>query len=179
MILAAHLRELEAEAIRLRATKVEVQQLADQTINKFTELTIELDTAKEAIALKASQTEVDNLKNVVSNMSAELTVQAGLIATKVEKDGVISAINQSAESIEISASRINLDGYVTMSDLESTNARITNLINGHTTMVSMVATSGNITSLTVGSSFSALGHGVYWQGVTIGGVNYHLLGYVG
>ena len=128
---------------------------------------------------RAITAEVKRATKAEGKLSSRIEVTADGIRTKVDKNGVISAINQSAESIEISASRINLDGYVTMSDLESTNARITNLINGHTTMVSMVATSGNITSLTVGSSFSALGHGVYWQGVTIGGVNYHLLGYVG
>lgn len=128
---------------------------------------------------KAITAEVKRATKAEGNLSSRIEVTADGIKTKVDKNGVISAINQTAETIEISASRINLDGYVTMSELAATDGRITNLINGHTTMVSLVATSGNITSLTVGSSFSALGHGVYWQGVTIGGVNYHLLGYVG
>ena len=39
------------------------------------------------------------------------------ITSKVSKDGVISAINQTAEEISIDASKINLTGYITASDL--------------------------------------------------------------
>jgi len=39
------------------------------------------------------------------------------ITSKVSKDGIISAINQTAEQISIDASKINLTGYITASDL--------------------------------------------------------------
>lgn len=39
------------------------------------------------------------------------------INLKVSKDGIISSINQTAEEITIDASKINLNGYVTVSDL--------------------------------------------------------------
>lgn len=40
------------------------------------------------------------------------------IASKVEKDGIVSAINQSSEAIVIDASKINLNGYVTLTSLK-------------------------------------------------------------
>lgn len=50
---------------------------------------------------------------------AELKVTNDSISTKVDKDGVISSINQSAESVTINASKINLVGAVTIGDLAS------------------------------------------------------------
>ena len=43
-------------------------------------------------------------------LSSRITVNANQIELKVSKNGVISAINQTAESIKISASKIELDG---------------------------------------------------------------------
>lgn len=50
---------------------------------------------------------------------AELKVTNDSISTKVDKDGVISSINQSAESVTIDAGKINLVGAVTIGDLAS------------------------------------------------------------
>lgn len=53
--------------------------------------------------------------------SAKLTLDGmkGEIELKVSKDGVISAINMSNETIVISASKINLNGYVTTTALSA------------------------------------------------------------
>lgn len=48
----------------------------------------------------------------VSSAESEIKQTADQISMKVSKGGVISAINQSAESIKIQASKINLDGNV-------------------------------------------------------------------
>ena len=58
--------------------------------------------------------------------SAEINIDGAnaAIALKVSKDGIIGAINLSPEEIVISASRINLSGYVTMSQF---SAEIANL----------------------------------------------------
>lgn len=50
---------------------------------------------------------------------AELKVTNDSISTKVDKDGVISSINQTSESVTIDASKINLVGAVTIGDLAS------------------------------------------------------------
>lgn len=124
--------ELNAEEILLRATKTEVVELEEETAVLLNEVYIDLDAAKAQIELKASQTAVDNLGNEVDNMQATLTIQAKQISSKVEKNGVISAINQTAEEVKIAAARINLEGYVTASELQATEALITNLTSGLT-----------------------------------------------
>lgn len=55
----------------------------------------------------------------ISSAQSEISQQADLIALKVSKDGVISAINQSAEEITIDASKINLSGYVTITSFNT------------------------------------------------------------
>lgn len=116
--------ELNGEEIALRATKTEVLELEEGTRVAFNEVGIELDALMAQITLKASQTQVDNLGNTVSQMSATIEIHADEIESRVEKDGVISAINQTAESVTIQARRINLSGYVTTSELEAEIADI-------------------------------------------------------
>ena len=56
--------------------------------------------------------------SVLSNkqVSFKIDEQNGKIESRVEKDGVISAINQSAEEIQIQANKIKLEGYTTIND---------------------------------------------------------------
>lgn len=57
---------------------------------------------------------VSSLGNRVSNAESKISQTASEISSKVSRNGVISAINQSAESIKIKASKINLDGDLTL-----------------------------------------------------------------
>ena len=52
----------------------------------------------------------DGQQIAIDQANSQFIQQADLIATKVEQNGVISAINQTAEMIEIDAQRINLIG---------------------------------------------------------------------
>lgn len=113
------------EQIKLRAFRTEVLELQEQTLVEFSELYIDLNNLEKKIELKANQTTVDNLGNVVDELDATLTVQAGLIETKVSHDDVISSINQTPEKIVINANKINLEGYVTASQLNAEIADIT------------------------------------------------------
>ena len=115
---------------------------------------------------KAITAEVKRATKAEGNLSSRIEVTAEGIKTKVDKNGVISAINQTAETIEISASRINLDGYVTMSDLDSTNGRITNLMSGNAVASLLNATTVNTSVLKVASSQAT------WQLKNIPGVGY-------
>lgn len=56
--------------------------------------------------------------SVLSNKQASFKIdeQNGKIESKVEKNGVISAINQSAEEVQIQANKIKLEGYTTIND---------------------------------------------------------------
>lgn len=91
---------------------------------RMSQAEIDIDGLNASIVLKASQSTVDAIDGRVSQAEAELVVQSDAISTKVSKDGVISSINQTAEQITINASKINLDGYVTASQLEAEIADI-------------------------------------------------------
>ena len=96
-------------------------------------------------------------------------MQADKIELKVSKDDIISSINQTPESISINAARINLTGYVTAEQLNTTNATISNLVNG-TTMASSIQA-----NRLYGTSFSMNGHAHNNSTITIEGINYHIV----
>lgn len=101
-----------------------------------------VEQTDEQIALMAKQSTVDTLTGRVSSAEGSISAQAEQISLKVNKNGVISAINQSSESVQInankialtakgivdiinsgtttiSADKINLSGYVTVNSLKS------------------------------------------------------------
>ena len=76
-----------------------------------------LVTTSYASSVYATQTTVDSLSGRVSTAEAQIDVHSTQISMRVEKDGIISAINQSSESITIDASKINLNGNVIVSGI--------------------------------------------------------------
>ena len=77
--------------------------------------------------------QVDNLGNAfIKQLSKYSTIEQTdeKIATRVAKGSIISEINQSAETVQISASKINLNGYVTFSSLSSAPGAGVTKING-------------------------------------------------
>lgn len=91
--------------------------------------------------------EVTNRQDADSEMSTKITQNANAITTKVSAGDIASTINQTAQSVRISASKIDLDGYVTVSDLSATNAAITNLTNGTTTATMIRANNISATAI--------------------------------
>lgn len=100
--------------ILLRASREETALLTQ----RLARAELDIDGANAAIALKASQEEVGKLTGRITDAEAALTVQAGQISTKVSAGGVASAINQTAQSVLISAAKIDLRGYVTADQLD-------------------------------------------------------------
>lgn len=115
--------QVERTNIRLEATYHEVEELDTTTKETFNRVFVDLDAKKAAIELNASS--IVQVGEQVSYAQAQLIVQAGQISTKVESNGVISAINQTPEEILIQAKRLNLSGYVTASQLSAEIANIT------------------------------------------------------
>ena len=102
------------ETLSLYVTKTD-------SINKtVTDIGIKLDGVDESLTLYAKKTDVSGLK---TEMEAAIKVNADNINLKVSKDSIISSINQTAETIKINASRLNLNGFVTFSmfDLSTQN----------------------------------------------------------
>lgn len=64
--------------------------------------------------------------NKVTNLESEINQTAQEISLKVSKDEIISAINLSTESIDISSDKINLTGYITATDLRTGGATTIN-----------------------------------------------------
>lgn len=120
------------------------------------------------ITLKASQTDLDAMGNRVSSAESSIKVNSDSIELKVSKDGVISAINQTAESIKISASKIELSGYVTASEFSSLKADLANVTSG-TVQASHLYTQ----NLTATNTVRLAGHTCSWSSLQVcTGVHY-------
>ena len=95
-------------------------KLYNEDIEKtFTQHQTQITQLDSSITLQAST--ITNLSGKVEEYYSELTVaDTGIrteVATKVGADTIISTINQSAESVTIDASKINLNGFVTFTNL--------------------------------------------------------------
>ena len=85
---------------------------------------------------------------------------------------VVGINDQKGSYIKLKADKIDLQGYVTASQLNATNAKINNLTSGATTASSLKT---NLLSAAVG--FTYQNHNISVKNVTIDGTTYHLLGY--
>ena len=144
--------------IALKASQSDVDALS----TRVSQAEIDIDGANAAIALKASQTDLDALGNRVSSAESSIKVNADNIELKVSKNGVISAINQTAESVKISASKINLEGYVTASELSAVDAKFENLVSGVT-----VASILHVNNFMCNGAVTLLGRSCRWSTIPV------------
>lgn len=100
--------------------------------------------------------------STTSSLRSSITQNANAITLKVSKGDVASTINQTAQSVLISASKINLQGYVTATELDAEKARLDNLISGSTTANVLRASSLYATYLDVGGRTGT------WQAPSMG-----------
>jgi hypothetical protein len=98
---------------------VDIQQMAGKALvikKSVEELSINMIDIAEGlenqIDIKAGELQVQ-ITNNKDNSDAQFTIQAGEINQRVEKDGVIGAINLSPELAKIQALNIELEGIVT------------------------------------------------------------------
>ena len=120
------------------------------------------------ITLKASQADFDKMGKRVDSAEASIKVNSESIELKVSKNGVISSINQTAESIKIKASRIELSGYVTASQLNALEARFDNLTSG-VTQAALI----NTQNLMCNGPVTLRGHSCDWSSLKVcTGVHY-------
>lgn len=71
--------------------------------------------------------EVSERRSADNNLSARIKVNADNILLRVEKNGVISSINQTSETVKISASRIELDGTTIADKLKTTDLAVASM----------------------------------------------------
>ena len=110
---------------------------------------------------------------------ATLDMTESRVSIVVDADGnvipasIVAGINgQSGSYVKISADTIDLTGYVTVSDLNAVNAKIDNLTAGTSTATFLKAQ--NLYSTV---SFYYDGHMTTAYPLTIGGIQYYLIGY--
>ena len=113
--------------------------------------------------------QISGLNTRVSIAESSITQLADQIALKVEKNGVISAINQTAEQIKIQASRVDLSGYVTFTNLSTPGQ--TTIDGGNLKTNSVTANKLNVSSLSaisanLGTVTAGTIRGVALEGVT-------------
>lgn len=115
---------------------------------------------KISITAQGLSAEITRATNAEGTLSAQISVNAQQILTKVSKNNIVSEINQTAESIKISAARIDLVGlvtadefvskYATIETLNATSANLQNLIAGKASISDL-----NTVSLTVSGKLDA------------------------
>jgi phage minor structural protein len=102
-----------------------------------------------------------------NSLSSRISVQADQIGLVVEKKNgknvvksasIITAINQDGSSIKLSADKINLSGYVTMSKFTSLDGTVQNLKAGNFTGIGI-----RCGSLSINSAQFTLGVNVVWK----------------
>lgn len=149
--------EQTSEEIALEASKryAEDSYLSSRISVTADAITSEVNALKgENIELRSSieqtatsiNAEVTRATKAEGNLSSRITINANGIATKVEKNGVISSINQSSERITINANRINLVGYVTATDLSGSGTTTINGANITTGTISANLITGTMTN---------------------------------
>lgn len=136
--------------------------LIDKTQQYMSAAGIDIDGELAEVKVLATKETTDALTGRVSRAESSIKVNADNIELKVSKDGVISTINQSAESVTIKASRIDLSGYVTASQLSSLKADLANVTSG-TVQASHLYTQ----NLTATNTVRLAGHTCSWDSLEV------------
>lgn len=111
-----------------------IESVADRTS------TLEIGAGEIRQTVAEVRTGLASAEGRVSTAESQILQQANQIALKVEKNGIISAINQSAEEVKIKASKITLAGATIADSFTATNLHIT----GNSSFVGDVTANGSI-----------------------------------
>ena len=118
-----------ANSIEARITN-EVKGLESKI--EITESGIRTDVSSLETSLRSSITQTDSeiradVQSVAANLQSQITMNAESINLRVQKGSIISEINQTAEAVTISASKIDLNGLVNATELTSKFATVETL----------------------------------------------------
>lgn len=101
---------MDDDFMNLLSTSREAQRIERST---------EVNSARISVNAGNIELEASRAKGVEAGLSSRITVNANNIESKVSAGEIISTINQSAESVTINASKVNLQGYVTFTNLST------------------------------------------------------------
>lgn len=142
------------DIIQLRSRVNSLTRTVDETASEIksveAELSGDITTLDSKITQNASSitAEVTRATTAEGNLSTRVEITESGLLSKVDKNGVISSINQTSENITINANKIDLQGYVTFSGLEDggyvTNSDLSE--SGKTTINGANITTGKISA---------------------------------
>ena len=135
---------------------------ADQDWSRVAEVMVD----GEGIHQRVVRTEND-----IVTAESKIEVLEDQINLKVSKGNLISEINMEPGRIRISANKINLDGYVTASQLDAQKARIDTIVSGR-----MSGTQLTVAKVTC-AAFRLTGSEISTKTATISGTTIHYLGW--
>lgn len=176
IILRATVEQLEATNKRVSEAEISIDGLeaeiklkasveyVDALERRVTQAEIDINGDDATIGLKA-QVEIERQR--ISSAEVRLDGVEAEIELKVEKNGVISAINLSPEEIVIEAAKINLSGYVTASRFNAEIADIQSLFVG-----GAVIDFSKFNAIQIDDTYI---NRVVWKTVSINGTSYSLL----
>lgn len=169
--------DMKSDQIALSVTQVEndlktnmasINIRADGISSKVSSVENDLQARMSAINQRADSIElsVTNVRNEVGSFQSSINILSDEINHKVSQTdynghSIVSMINQTASSIKISAQKIDLEGIVTIRDLETPGATIINGGNITTGYINADRVRGGVLSLNNGSSIRMESWGGY------------------
>lgn len=114
---------------------------------KISENSASISMLPDSITSTVKKSYIDPLTTRMESAEASIKINEQGIESKVSKNSVISTINQSSESVTISASKINLKGAVTISSLDSDLKTSVNNANTASSTLSSWSYDNNMTTI--------------------------------
>lgn len=124
----------------------------------------EILISNQGVSITAISQFTDGIYNSLVQAWSAITVNSSNISLKVGKgDELISEINASQDGILIRASKINLEGYVTASQLNAQVARIDNLLSGSAEISKLLVRNIDVLGRVTTSALNFYDHEVSWK----------------
>lgn len=163
---------IQKNITRLEDTWTEIIKYEEQTANLFSDVYINLDAKASRIDLVATQTLLGDTINRVTTAEINIDAAIGKIELKVDRNGVIAAINASVEEsggsrIVISADKVDLRGYVTASQLQAELATINKLISGDAVINKLLVRNMEVQGRVTTASLRVGDYDASWKSATV------------
>lgn len=114
----------DGETLKLRNVDIDLSnnQSIENIEHEMKNINTNLGTVQQDFKIGQGKLEsrIRSLDSNYNSLSSRVTQTANEVSSKVSKNGIISEINQSSESVRIQASKINLDGNVNLSGVFTT-----------------------------------------------------------
>lgn len=151
-IINLHLKDISDSAgvtldVTLNGITADVSSKYTELDGKISDNSASIKLLPDSITSTVKKSYIDPLTTRMESAEASIKINEQGIESKVSKNSVISSINQSSESVTISASKINLKGAVTISSLDSDLKTSVNNANTASSTLSSWSYDNNMTTI--------------------------------